>query len=206
MSRSIRTLIAIVVWLLAGFLAINNVVLGSALGDWLVPFLLLVLGLILVLYPETEGEAEAEQGELAPSHAPTLTEHAAAPVAEPVPAPAPTPAPVAAAEPAPKPVPAPPPAAATAPAPEPESTEPDDLSKIEGIGPKLSEALIASGLGTYVKLAAASEDEIRTAIKAQGMRFAPSIPTWAEQANYAARGDWDGLEAFQSTLTAGRRE
>ncbi|MBZ0291101.1 MAG: hypothetical protein K8L99_00905 [Anaerolineae bacterium] len=83
-------------------------------------------------------------------------------------------------------------------------TKPDDLKRIEGIGKKMSAALIAAGIDTFEKLAASSEEEIRAAIDAAGMRFAPSVPTWAKQAEYAARDDWDGLKAYQDTLTAGR--
>lgn len=85
------------------------------------------------------------------------------------------------------------------------SGEPDDLTVIEGIGPKMSAALQAAGITTYAQLAASSEDTLRAAVEAAGMRLAPSISTWAEQAEYAARGDWDGLEQFQSQLEGGRR-
>jgi hypothetical protein len=37
------------------------------------------------------------------------------------------------------------------------------------------------------------------------MRFAPSVPTWAEQASFAANGDFVGLEAYQKTLVSGRK-
>ncbi|MBZ0285670.1 MAG: hypothetical protein K8L97_33370 [Anaerolineae bacterium] len=83
--------------------------------------------------------------------------------------------------------------------------KPDDLTVIEGIGPKMSSALVAAGLDTYAKLSNTSEETIRAAVQAAGMRFAPSIPTWAEQASYAARGDFDGLKAFQATLSGGRK-
>lgn len=82
---------------------------------------------------------------------------------------------------------------------------PDDLTKIEGIGPKMSKALVAAGIDSFVKLSDSSEEQLRDAIAAAGMRFAPSIPTWAEQASYAAKGDWDGLQGFQDQLIAGRR-
>lgn len=85
------------------------------------------------------------------------------------------------------------------------SNAPDDLKVIEGIGPKMENALKAAGLDTYAKLAQTAETEIRAAVQAAGMRFAPSIPTWAEQASYAAKGDWEGLKAFQSTLSGGRK-
>jgi hypothetical protein len=80
----------------------------------------------------------------------------------------------------------------------------DDLTRIEGIGPKMADALAAAGIDSYDKLASASEDQLRAAIKAAGLRFAPSLPTWPQQAAYAARGDWEGLNAYQETLVAGR--
>ncbi len=81
----------------------------------------------------------------------------------------------------------------------------DDLTQIEGIGPKMRDALVGAGINTFERLAQTSEDELRSAVENAGMRLAPSIPTWAEQAEYAAKGDWDGLQAFQDTLVAGRR-
>jgi large subunit ribosomal protein L27 len=81
----------------------------------------------------------------------------------------------------------------------------DDLTVIEGIGPKMSAALVAAGLETFAKLAEATEDQIKAAIEAAGLRFAPSLGTWAQQAALAARDDWDGLKALQDELTAGRK-
>jgi predicted flap endonuclease-1-like 5' DNA nuclease len=83
--------------------------------------------------------------------------------------------------------------------------KPDDLKIIEGIGPKMEKALQAAGINTYASLSGASESQIRDAIVAAGMRFAPSVPTWSEQASYAANGDFVGLEAFQKTLVGGRK-
>ncbi len=81
----------------------------------------------------------------------------------------------------------------------------DDLTVIEGIGPKMSSALVAAGIDTFAKLADTSEDQIKAAIEAAGLRFAPSLTTWAQQAGFAARGDWDGLKSLQDQLTAGRK-
>jgi F-type H+-transporting ATPase subunit gamma len=86
-----------------------------------------------------------------------------------------------------------------------EATKPDDLTVIEGIGPKMSGALIAAGIDTYEKLSQASEEQLRAAIETAGLRFAPSMSTWAEQAGYAARNDWDGLDTFQGELIGGRK-
>lgn len=93
------------------------------------------------------------------------------------------------------------------PAPQPETdvpSEPDDLTRLEGIGPKMSQALVSAGLDTYAKVAAASEEDFRKAIEEAGMRVAPSIASWAKQARFAQDGDWDGLAAYQDTLVAGR--
>ncbi|MCK6578170.1 MAG: ATP synthase F1 subunit gamma [Anaerolineae bacterium] len=83
--------------------------------------------------------------------------------------------------------------------------KPDDLTKIEGIGPKMAAALKKAGIDTFAKLAASSEADLRAAITAAGMNFSPSLPTWAEQASYAARGDFDGLKQYQSQLVGGRK-
>ncbi|MAS35297.1 MAG: hypothetical protein CL610_14890 [Anaerolineaceae bacterium] len=234
MSRSARTLVAILLFLLAGFMAVNLVVSSAGIGDWLLPFILFVVGLILALYPDAgtqQVEAETAPAMGAPEHVPTLAATSPTPVTPPPPAPIPEPETAA------------PPAAEAEPGPEltevepevkafgeaevvppavvemhPEThapvidasaaspvDEPDDLTVVEGIGPKMSSALIDAGISTYEKLAAASEADIRTAIQAAGMRFAPSVPTWSQQASYAAKDDWDGLKEYQSTLRSGRK-
>ena len=87
--------------------------------------------------------------------------------------------------------------------PEPEP-EPQDLKRIEGIGPKIDAALKAQGFVTYARVAAATEDELRAAIKAEGVRFAPSASSWARQAQLLADGDEDGLKEFQDYLVGGQ--
>lgn len=85
-----------------------------------------------------------------------------------------------------------------------DTAEPDDLTKLEGIGPKMSKALIAGGVTSFEKLSTMSVSDIRAVLDAQGQRFAPAAESWAEQASLAAKGDWDGLQALQDTLIAGR--
>ena len=58
----------------------------------------------------------------------------------------------------------------------------DDLTRIEGVGPKIGAALAAAGLATFAAVAAAAEDDLRGALTASGLRFAPSLPTWSQQA------------------------
>jgi predicted flap endonuclease-1-like 5' DNA nuclease len=60
--------------------------------------------------------------------------------------------------------------------------EPEDLTKIAGIGPKMAMALAASGITTFAQLAETPVEDIRKAVAAAGMRLAPTIATWPEQA------------------------
>lgn len=82
----------------------------------------------------------------------------------------------------------------------------DDLTKIEGVGPKMSAALKAAGIDTYAKLAGATQADIRQAIEAAGMRLAPGLASWPEQAELAAKGDWDSLHKLQQRLVGGRKQ
>jgi predicted flap endonuclease-1-like 5' DNA nuclease len=93
--------------------------------------------------------------------------------------------------------------AAAAPEPEPEP-EPQDLQRIEGIGPKIEATLKAAGYATYAKIAAATEAEIRAALATGGIKFAPAAASWADQAQYLADGDEDGLQEFQDYLIGGQ--
>jgi len=80
----------------------------------------------------------------------------------------------------------------------------DDIERIEGIGPKIAEALRAGGLARFTALAAASDDRLRAVLGAAQLRFAPSLGTWAEQAGLLAAGDEAGFRALTERLTAGR--
>lgn len=87
-----------------------------------------------------------------------------------------------------------------------EADEPDDLERIEGIGPKYRDALYAQGITKFDQIAAMTVQQIAEVIQKAGMRRAASIDTWADQAKYAADGDWEGLNQFQARLKGGRRE
>lgn len=100
-------------------------------------------------------------------------------------------------------------APAASPAPEPAPARPnaaDDLRRVEGIGPKIAAALTAAGLGTYAAVADASDGDLRAALKDAGLRFAPSLSTWARQARLLADGDEAGFAALTDSLVAGREE
>lgn len=92
---------------------------------------------------------------------------------------------------------APPPAAAAPPA-------PDDLQRIEGIGPKISSLLQVAGITTFPQLAAADVGRLEQIVRDAGITIADPT-TWPEQAGLAAAGRWSELEVLQEELKGGRR-
>lgn len=85
--------------------------------------------------------------------------------------------------------------------------KPDDLKRIEGIGPKIESVLHAGGILTYAQLAGSSPEEIRQLIAETDARLAriSNPDTWPEQASLAGTGDWEGLEKLKGELKAGQR-
>jgi predicted flap endonuclease-1-like 5' DNA nuclease len=83
---------------------------------------------------------------------------------------------------------------------------PDDLTVIEGIGPKMAAALRAAGIDSFTKLSMTEDTDLRKAVEAAGMRLAPSLITWREQAVFLARGDRAGFDALRKKLSGGRRK
>lgn len=81
----------------------------------------------------------------------------------------------------------------------------DDLRLIEGIGPKISQVLYQAGITTYSQLAGMSAEDIKGVLNASGIRIAQP-DTWPQQANLAAKDDWEGLKSLQAQLKAGQRK
>lgn len=80
----------------------------------------------------------------------------------------------------------------------------DDLTKIEGIGPKISQILSENGVGTFTALAGSNADSIKEILAAAGKRYAIHNPTtWPKQAAMAAAGSWDELKQWQDVLDGG---
>jgi uncharacterized membrane protein len=74
----------------------------------------------------------------------------------------------------------------------------DNLTVIDGIGPKISQTLIANGITTYEQLHRSSEINLREILKDAGMVVPRSLPTWPKQAGMAAADDWKGLYEFNA--------
>ena len=83
------------------------------------------------------------------------------------------------------------------------SAKPDDLKRIEGIGPKTADVLLSSGIRTYAQLAAAGVERIKAILTENSIRANPT--TWPEQAKLAAAGKWEALEKLQAKLKGGRK-
>ncbi|EAR02254.1 30S ribosomal protein S2 [Maribacter sp. HTCC2170] len=80
----------------------------------------------------------------------------------------------------------------------------DDLTKIEGIGPKAAEAIVNAGIETYAKLAKAKADKIKEILTEASSRMAHLDPTsWPKQAKMAADGKWDELKEWQDNTKGG---
>ena len=85
------------------------------------------------------------------------------------------------------------------------ATEPDDLKKVEGIGPKIEGLLHDAGVRTFADLAAATVGHLEKIVKEDGGIRVAFPDTWPEQAALAAANEWAKLEQLQDELTGGRR-
>lgn len=67
------------------------------------------------------------------------------------------------------------------------SVQPDDLTRIYGIGPKSASALQEAGIMTFSQLAALEDDSLQEILDRAGVRITVS-ETWREQADQEASG------------------
>jgi NADH-quinone oxidoreductase subunit I len=83
---------------------------------------------------------------------------------------------------------------------------PDDLKRIEGIGPKISGVLAAAGVTTFAQLADAEVDRIKQILQEADPNLLQLADptTWPRQARLAATGKWEALERYQERLKGGR--
>jgi predicted flap endonuclease-1-like 5' DNA nuclease len=86
-----------------------------------------------------------------------------------------------------------------------EAPKADDLTKIEGIGKKIAELIVAEGITTFEALSKTSVKTLQDILDKAGKRFNIHNPaTWAKQAKLAAAGSWDKLQKLQDELIAGK--
>ncbi len=80
----------------------------------------------------------------------------------------------------------------------------DDLTKVEGIGPKISEVFQSAGINSFADLAGKSEEDLKAILAEAGSRYASKNPaSWPKQAKMAADGKWDELKEWQDNTKAG---
>lgn len=82
----------------------------------------------------------------------------------------------------------------------------DDLTIIEGIGPKIQELFHAASITTWGKLANTPVDVCKKILTDAGSHFEMHDPTtWPEQARLAAKGKWKKLVKWQDELDGGKK-
>jgi predicted flap endonuclease-1-like 5' DNA nuclease len=86
-----------------------------------------------------------------------------------------------------------------------ETTQPDDLIKIEGIGPKVSTIVAAAGITTFAELEATGVDRLRAILEEAGIHTIDPT-TWPQQSRLAAQGKWDELQELQDRIKNGQLE
>ena len=81
----------------------------------------------------------------------------------------------------------------------------DDLTKIEGIGKKIAELLIAENIISFTDLSKSTAKKLKSILDAAGSKFKMHDPaTWPKQAKLAAAGKWDDLKTLQEKLKGGK--
>ena len=82
--------------------------------------------------------------------------------------------------------------------------KPDDLTILEGIGPKVAKVLNEAGIHSFADLAGANAADVQKTLDAAGLQMM-NPEGWIEQAKFAAKGDIEGLRKLQDALKGGRR-
>lgn len=80
--------------------------------------------------------------------------------------------------------------------------QPDDLTILEDIGPKVAKVLNEAGIHSFADLAGANAADVQKTLDAAGLQMM-NPEGWIEQAKLAARGDMEGLKKLQDALKGG---
>jgi predicted flap endonuclease-1-like 5' DNA nuclease len=81
---------------------------------------------------------------------------------------------------------------------------PNDLTVVEGIGPKINELFNNAGVNTFAQLAKQTVPQMQKVLDDAGARYKLAKPgTWAQQATLAAENKWSELKALQDKLSGG---
>ena len=81
----------------------------------------------------------------------------------------------------------------------------NDLTVVEGIGPKIKELFHSHNVITWADLANCTVEKCKEVLKSGGKRFEIHKPgTWPKQAEMAAKGEWQKLKDWQDQLDGGK--
>ncbi len=81
---------------------------------------------------------------------------------------------------------------------------PDDLTVIEGIGPKINELFNNAGFHTFEQVSKMAEAQMQKILDDAGPKFRLAKPgTWAKQAALANENKWAELKTMQDNLKGG---
>ncbi len=85
--------------------------------------------------------------------------------------------------------------------------EKQDLTVIEGVGPKIAQLLDQGGIRNYTDIINSPIERIKEVLLKGGPTYAVHDPsTWAEQSKLAREGKMEELKALQKELKGGRRK
>ncbi|MGB5242306.1 MAG: hypothetical protein WBN50_01710 [Lutimonas sp.] len=80
----------------------------------------------------------------------------------------------------------------------------DDLTKIEGIGPKIQGLLNNESIWSFKQLSETSSLRLQRILDAAGAAYTMHNPrTWSAQARLADEGNWEELKIWQEHLKGG---
>lgn len=80
----------------------------------------------------------------------------------------------------------------------------DDLTVIEGIGPRIADLLQSNGIGSFAELAQQRVEDLVAILDAGGASFRLANPqTWPEQSRLAADNHWKDLKRMQRDMIGG---
>lgn len=86
------------------------------------------------------------------------------------------------------------------------TTKTDDLTRINGIGPKIAVFLSSKGIKSYQLLASFDSAKLYGFLQKEGIRVRQDDPQlWAKQATLAGKADWDGLSKLQQKQKSKRQ-
>ena len=87
------------------------------------------------------------------------------------------------------------------------TTETDDLTIVEGIGPKIAELLNSAGITTFAQLADAADETVQAVLTEAGPRYnVHDASTWNEQAALLRDGKMDEFKELTDRLKGGKEQ